>query len=52
MRLSADLVAKLSASVWGWGEEGIDAATARQLGLDAESRPLRLPVAPALTRGA
>ena len=42
MGLSADLVARLSGSIWGWSSEGVDDARARQYGLDPDEPRLRL----------
>jgi error-prone DNA polymerase len=38
--LSEDVVGALAGSVWGWSAEGIDAARARELGLDPGDRTL------------
>ena len=40
--LSLDTVAKLANSVWGWGVDAIGDARVRELGLDPDSRTLRL----------
>jgi len=42
MGLSADVVGRLSGSIWGWSREGIDEERARQYGLDPEDPRLRL----------
>ena len=42
MGLSADLVARLSGSIWGWSREGVDEERARQYGLDPDDPRLRL----------
>ncbi|WP_448204087.1 error-prone DNA polymerase [Azospirillum sp. sgz302134] len=41
MGLSADLVARLSGSIWGWSREGIDEERARQYGLDPDDPRLK-----------
>ncbi|MBB3262539.1 error-prone DNA polymerase [Azospirillum sp. OGB3] len=41
MGLSADLVARLSGSVWGWSRHGVDEERARQYGLDPDDPRLR-----------
>jgi error-prone DNA polymerase len=35
--LSADLVARLASTVWGWGRDGLDTAQIRAAGIDPES---------------
>lgn len=40
MGLSADIVTRLSSSVWGWSEEGVDGDRAQENGLDPASEPL------------
>ena len=42
MGLSADLVARLSGSVWGWSRHGVDEERARQYGFDPDDPRLRL----------
>ncbi|PWC36785.1 DNA polymerase [Azospirillum sp. TSO22-1] len=42
MGLSADLVGRLTGSVWGWSEDGVDAERARRYGLDPDDRRLTL----------
>ena len=41
MGLSADLVARLSGSVWGWSRHGVDEERARQYGFDPDDPRLR-----------
>ncbi|TWA90651.1 DnaE-like error-prone DNA polymerase [Azospirillum brasilense] len=41
MGLSADLVARLSGSVWGWSRHGVDEERARQYGFDPDDVRLR-----------
>ncbi|UKJ73529.1 error-prone DNA polymerase [Azospirillum brasilense] len=41
MGLSADLVARLSSSVWGWSRHGVDEERARQYGFDPDDPRLR-----------
>ncbi|MGY0709343.1 error-prone DNA polymerase [Azospirillum argentinense] len=41
MGLSADLVARLSSSVWGWSRHGVDGERARQYGFDPDDPRLR-----------
>ena len=41
MGLSADLVARLSGSVWGWSRHGVDGERARQYGFDPDDPRLR-----------
>jgi len=41
MGLSADMIAKLSTTLWGWGREGIDDDCIRQAGIDPDDPHLR-----------
>ncbi|BAI71047.1 DNA polymerase III subunit alpha [Azospirillum sp. B510] len=41
MGLSADLVARLTGSIWGWSGQGVDEERARSLGLDPDDPRLR-----------
>ncbi|MBP2293030.1 error-prone DNA polymerase [Azospirillum rugosum] len=41
MGLSADLVARLSGSIWGWSRDGVDEERARQYGFDPDDPRLR-----------
>ena len=42
MGLSADVVGRLSGSIWGWSENGVDAERAHRYGLDPADPRLRL----------
>ena len=41
MGLSADLVARLTGTIWGWSSQGVDGERARSLGLDPDDPRLR-----------
>ncbi|CAO3423629.1 error-prone DNA polymerase [Azospirillum doebereinerae] len=41
MGLSADLVARLSGSIWGWSQTGVDAERARSYGVDPDEPRLK-----------
>jgi len=41
MGLSADLVARLSGSIWGWSRDGVDEERARRYGLDPDDPRLK-----------
>ncbi|AWU94548.1 error-prone DNA polymerase [Azospirillum ramasamyi] len=41
MGLSADLVARLTGTIWGWSSQGVDEERARSLGLDPDDPRLR-----------
>ncbi|WP_395459057.1 error-prone DNA polymerase [Azospirillum melinis] len=41
MGLSADLVARLTGSIWGWGGQGVDEERARKLGVDPDDPRLK-----------
>ncbi|PWC34123.1 error-prone DNA polymerase [Azospirillum sp. TSO35-2] len=41
MGLSADLVARLTGSIWGWSRDGVDEERARSLGVDPDDPRLR-----------
>ena len=41
MGLSADLVARLTGSIWGWSREGVDEERARKLGVDPDDPRLK-----------
>ncbi|CAO3442295.1 error-prone DNA polymerase [Azospirillum largimobile] len=41
MGLSADLVARLTGSIWGWSSQGVDEERARSLGVDPDDPRLR-----------
>lgn len=41
MGLSADLVARLTGSIWGWSREGVDEERARSLGVDPDDPRLK-----------
>ncbi|CAO3418670.1 error-prone DNA polymerase [Azospirillum endophyticum] len=41
MGLSADLVARLTGSIWGWSGQGVDEERARKLGVDPDDPRLR-----------
>ncbi|SMH52731.1 error-prone DNA polymerase [Azospirillum agricola] len=41
MGLSADLVARLTGSIWGWSSKGVDAERARRCGVDPDDPRLR-----------
>ncbi|PWC88832.1 DNA polymerase [Azospirillum sp. TSH100] len=41
MGLSADLVARLTGSIWGWSRDGVDEERARKLGVDPDDPRLK-----------